>query len=223
MNNILNKIGNYNIKNNLNINKKYPIILGSSSPRRIELLKTITEDYSIIKPLVNEEKILEQFFDNNKNLEFLKKSSLSCCQIAYEKAINIFQDNKNSLIISADTIVVKENKVLGKPKNREDAYNTLVSLLGTFHYIVTAVCIYIDENNYDLFYVVSGVKFADINKLNMKFIEDYVETESPLDKAGSYNIQEVDAYLVESIFGDYLNIVGFPVVEIRRRLYENLS
>ena len=223
MNNIFSKIGIYNINNTLNINREYPIILGSSSPRRIELLKSITRDYKIIKPIVDEEKILENFFNNNTNLEFMEKSSLACCQIAYKKSTNIFRDNKDSLIISADTMVVTENRVLGKPKDEKDAYTTLVSLLGTFHYIITAVCLYINEDNFDLFYVVSGVKFVDSNKLSLKFIEDYVGTKSPLDKAGSYNIQEIDSYLIEGIFGDYLNIVGFPVIEIRRRLYENFS
>ena len=80
MNNIFSKIGIYNINNTLNINREYPIILGSSSPRRIELLKSITRDYKIIKPIVDEEKILENFFNNNTNLEFMEKSSLACCQ-----------------------------------------------------------------------------------------------------------------------------------------------
>ena len=224
MNNPLCEIGVYTIHDTLKLNQKYPVILGSSSPRRIELLKKICKEYTVKKPLVDENKILNDFFKKDNDLNFLKKSSLSCSKIAYEKAKNIHAyNNDDSLIISADTIVVTEDKVLGKPIDEEDSYNTLICLLGGFHYIVTGVCLYIDEDNYSLFYVISGVKFIEYNAFSRKFIEEYVKSKSPLDKAGSYNIQEVDSYLVEGVFGDYLNIVGFPVVEIRRRLYENFN
>ncbi|MDL2310991.1 Maf family protein [Peptostreptococcaceae bacterium OttesenSCG-928-C18] len=223
MNNILNFIGVYNVCNSLKIDKKYPIILGSSSPRRIELLKYIINDFKIIKPIVNENSILKESIYKYKNLNFNKKSFLACSDIALEKAKNIYKNNKDFIIISADTIVVTEDRILGKPKGKKDAYETLISLLGKFHYVATAICIYINECNYDLFYSVTGVKFTEQNHFTVKYIKEYVDSEEPLDKAGSYGLQQVVAYLVDSVHGDYYNTVGFPVVEIRRRLYENFN
>lgn len=223
MNNICNYIGVKNIINKLNINQNMNIILGSSSPRRIELLKEITEDFEIIKPVIDENYILKKSFEKNKNLEFLEDAFLSCSNIAYEKAKSIFEKNKDSIIISADTVVVTENRILGKPKNKDDAYKTLTSLLGDYHYVTTGVCIFIDENNYDLFYSVTAVKFINENKFVLKYLKDYVKSNEPMDKAGSYGIQQIGSTVVELILGDYYNIVGFPIVEIQRRLYENFS
>ncbi|QQK08170.1 nucleoside triphosphate pyrophosphatase [Miniphocaeibacter halophilus] len=223
MNKIFNTIGVFNITNNLKFDKKYPVILGSSSPRRIELLKEITRDFKIIKPNVNEKEILLKSFNDNIKLDFLEDSFISCSEIALAKAKNIYKNNKNSLIISADTIVVTEDKIFGKPKSKEDAFLSLKSFLGKFHYIATSVCLFIDENNYDLFYSVSAVKFVEETKFSLNYIKKYVSSERPMDKAGSYGVQEVGTYLVDSVYGDYYNIVGFPVVEVRRRIYENFS
>lgn len=223
MNDFINNIGVFNITNKLNLNKKYPIILGSSSPRRIELLKEVTKNFKIIKPNVNEKEILLKSFNDNIKLNFLEDSFISCSEIALAKAKNIYENNKDSLIISADTIVVTENEILGKPKNKKDAFLSLKSLLGKLHYVATSVCIFINENNYDLFYSVSAVKFIEETSFSLNYINKYVSSEEPIDKAGSYGIQQVGTYLVDSIHGDYYNIVGFPVVEVRRRINENFS
>ena len=223
MSNFLDLVGINNVQNSLVINKKYPIILGSSSPRRVELLKNVVKDFEVIKPKVDENSILDKSFTKYKDIEFTKKAFLACSDIALAKAQKIYENEKNSIIISADTTVITANKILGKPLNEKDAYETLISLLGKYHYVATAVCIYINNVNYDLFYSVTGVKFADENKHNINYIKEYANSGEPLDKAGSYGIQQVGSYLIESIFGDYFNIVGFPIVEIRRRLYENFN
>lgn len=144
-------------------------------------------------------------------------------KLLWKKQKNIYANNKDSLIISADTIVVTEDKILGKPKDEEDAFLTLKSLLGKLHYIATSVCIFIDENNYDLFYSVSAVKFVEETDYSLKYIKEYVNSKEPMDKAGSYGVQQVGTFLVDSVYGDYYNMVGFPVVEIRRRINENFS
>ncbi|WP_100065241.1 nucleoside triphosphate pyrophosphatase [Miniphocaeibacter massiliensis] len=221
--NDLSIVGVHDVCNSLKLKKNYPIILGSSSPRRIRLLNDITEDFKIIKPIVNEQLVMQNSFNKYKNLDFSKNAFLSCSDIALEKAKNIYTHNKDSLIISADTIVVTNNKILGKPVNYNNAFETLTSLLGKFHYVTTATCIYISENNYDLFYTVTGVKFVEKNILATNYIKKYVASGEPMDKAGSYGIQQVGSYLVEGIFGDYFNIVGFPILEVRRRLYENFN
>lgn len=223
MNNFLNNIGTFNLVNKLNINRNMKIILGSSSPRRIDLLKEITNKFQIEKPIIDEKYILTKSLNENKYLGFLKNSFTSSANIALEKARSINNENNDSLIISADTIVVTDKNVLGKPIDKEDAFSMLKSYLGNFHYVTTGVCLYIDENNYDLFYNVSAVKFIDKSDFAIDYIEKYVQSGGPMDKAGSYGIQELSTTLIEAIFGDYNNIVGFPIVEIRRRLNENFS
>lgn len=223
MNSRFDLIGLTDIVKKLDISSKKDILLGSSSPRRIELLKDIKEVFKIIKPIVDEDKILKKSFDENKELGFLEDSFLSCANIAYAKAKNIYEDNKGPIIISADTIVITEDRILGKPKDKEDAYNTLVSLLGTFHYVTTGVCIFIEDDNYDLFYSVSGVKFVEKNDFILNYLKNYVDSGEPMDKAGSYGAQQIGKTVIEGIYGDFYNIIGFPIVEIRRRLYENFS
>ncbi len=223
INNFLNNIGTFDLVNKLNINKSMKIILGSSSPRRIELIKEITSKFQVEKPIVDEKYILSKSLEKNKYLGFLKNAFTSSANIALEKARSIYKENIQSLIISADTIVVTDRKILGKPEDKEDAFSMLLSYLGNYHYVVTGVCLYIDENNYDLFYNVSAVKFIEKTDFAVDYIEKYVLSGRPIDKAGSYNAQELSTSLVEAVFGDYNNIVGLPVTEIRRRLNENFS
>lgn len=223
MNDILKKIGTFNLVNTLNLNEDIKIILGSSSPRRINLLQDITKNFIIKKPIIDEKFILQKSFNENKYLGFLKNAFTSSANIALEKAKSIYNKNNGSLIISADTIVVTDKEILGKPIDKEDAFSMLKSYLGNFHYVATGVCLYVDENNYDLFYNVSAVKFIDKSDYAIDYIEKYVQSGGPMDKAGSYGVQELSTTLIEAVFGDYNNIVGFPIVEIRRRLNENFS
>ncbi|WP_300410479.1 Maf family protein [Lagierella sp.] len=213
----INNLGTFILRDedNLNFSK---IILGSSSPRRIKLLKEFINDFEIVKPKIDEDSVIEDFFKNHSSGDFLKDSFSSCAKIAYEKSVAVHSKTNSGLIISADTVVVTHDKILGKPDDLRHAYETLRGLLGTIHYICTGVCLMENKNNYKLYYVVSQVEFVKESNFSIDFIKRYIDSKSPLDKAGSYNIQEVDKFLVSSIYGDYYNIVGLPLPELVRSL-----
>lgn len=192
-------------------------ILGSSSPRRIELISKFINDFEIIKPEIDEKSIIENF-SNTLKFDFVKNGFLTTAEVSFQKAIAVYEKKSDGLILSADTVVVTEDKILGKPHDLDDAYNTLLSLLGNLHYVCTAVCLLNNPKDYMLYYVVSGVKFVEESDFVNDFIKEYVNSKSPLDKAGSYNIKEVDKVLIDSIYGDYYNIVGLPITKILRSI-----
>ena len=168
-------------------------ILASASPRRRELLKQIIPDFEVI-PAESEEKV---------NLSLFPEQM--ACALAEHKCDEVFEKNPNATVIGCDTIVVFGQEILGKPKNREDAFNTLKRLSGKTHFVITAVCV---RNKYNkaVDFDKTEVKF---NVLSDDFIKIYVDSGSPLDKAGSYGIQ--DGGLVKEYFGNYTNVVGLPV------------
>lgn len=192
-------------------------ILGSSSPRRVELVSEFIKDFEIIKPEIDEKSIIENFQKNNNN-NFIKNSFLTTSEVALQKAIAVYKKKRDGLILSADTVVITDNSILGKPISLNDAKTTLHSLLGNYHYVCTAVCLLNNLTDYKHFYVVSGVKFVEESNFVNDFIDSYVKSLSPIDKAGSYNIKEVDKVLIDSIYGDYYNIVGLPLVEFLRSI-----
>ena len=187
-----------------NLNK-YDIILASKSPRRLELLKGLDIPFSV--------KVID--------VEETYPSDVFGVEIpAYlaEKKSNAFRDlmEENTLLITADTIVWHEGKVLGKPENKAEATSMLNSLSGRRHQVITGVCISTLRKK-KTFSVISDVSFA---KINAEEIEYYLENYQPYDKAGSYGVQEWIGFIgVESIEGSYFNVMGLPV----QRLYNELK
>ena len=113
------------------------------------------------------------------------------------------------MVISADTIVVLDNTVLGKPKDEIEARKMITSLSGRTHQVITGISlINLDNNKKIIDYVISNVKFKNLSEED---INDYIRTKESLDKAGAYGIQGYGALLVEEIQGDYFNIVGLPI------------
>ena len=180
------------------------IILASGSPRRRALLQELGLDFTIYKPDVDE-KIL-----NHESPENL------CERLSRLKAAAgavVFPD---SIIIAADTIVVIDNKILGKPHNREDAFNMLMTLQGRTHEVLTGLTIC--ENHKILSHVEhTRVKFRQLNESE---IRAYISTGESDDKAGAYAVQGVGSLLVERLEGDYFNVVGLPVCRLGLMLYE---
>lgn len=127
------------------------------------------------------------------------------CSLAESKCDEVFAAHPDSVVIGCDTIVVFGKEILGKPKDAADAAETLKKLSGKTHFVITAVCV---RNKYNKFidFDRTEVKF---NILSAEFIKKYVESGSPLDKAGSYGIQ--DGGIVKEYFGNYTNVVGLPV------------
>ena len=185
------------------------IILASASPRRKEILENVNLKFTVIASDI-EEVILEN--EPPKDLVM---------RLAFEKCMDVAIKNKDDLVICADTIVVLDNKVLGKPKNEEDAYNMIKSLSNKKHQVITGISlINLNSDKKVIDYVVSEVTFKDLSD---ELIRDYISTNESLDKAGAYGIQGYGSLLVESINGDYFNIVGLPISKISNLLKEHFD
>ncbi len=182
------------------------IILASASPRRKEILQNIGLKFDVIKSEID-----ENILENELAHQLVMR-------LALEKGIDIASDNRDSLIISADTVVVYNDIILGKPKDKEDAKKMLKMLSGKTHQVITGIAlISMDTNNKIIDYVTSNVTFKELSDT---YIENYVNTNESLDKAGAYGIQGFGALLVKEIKGDYLNIVGLPVSKLSDLLNE---
>lgn len=134
--------------------------------------------------------------------------------LAESKCDEVFENHGDSTVIGCDTVVVFEGEILGKPKDENDAYATLKRLSGKTHYVVTGVCVR-NKNKRLSGFEKTEVKF---NVLSDDFIKNYVDGGSPLDKAGSYGIQ--DGGIVKEYFGSYTNVVGLPVNLVKKMLEE---
>ncbi len=176
------------------------IILATHSPRRIELMKQITSDFIYMDSNIDESTSLHQ-------------SPLEANQeIAYRKAKKIHDEYPNDIVIGADTIVVLDDKIIGKPIDKTDAYQILFNLNGREHEVITSyVIMYKDviiKNH-----VHSFVLFNEVDK---KDIINYVDTFLPLDKAGAYGVQDNEySHLINKVNGSLNNVIGFPIEEIK--------
>lgn len=181
-------------------------ILASNSPRRKELLKLVVPEYSCIAADI-EENCPDDILPENCP-EFL----------ALKKAEYVAKTHKDSIVIGADTAVFANGEMLGKPADEKGAEKMLAALSGKTHKVITG-CAIVKGEKTKSFSVISEVTFY---KLTENEIKEYVGTKEPLDKAGAYGIQGKGALLVKEIKGDYFNIVGLPVAELKRKLNEYL-
>lgn len=185
------------------------IILASGSPRRKEILENTNLKFSVITSDID-----ERIFENEEPIQLVLR-------LAFEKCMSVAQNNPSDLVIGADTIVVLDNEILGKPKNEEEAFNTLSKLSNREHQVITGMSIVNLGNEKKIVdYAISNVKFK---KLTDQDIKDYISTKECLDKAGSYGIQGYGALLVEEIKGDYFNIVGLPISKLSDILKINFN
>lgn len=174
------------------------IILASASPRRRELMKLITEDFTAVSVDVDET------LPDDFGIGRIEGASEYLARIKAEKAHQMFPAD---VVIGCDTIVVCHDKILGKPKDKEQAREYLRMLSCNVHAVFTGCCIMCREKSI-WFNEGTDVFF---NKLTDEEIEDYISTDEPYDKAGGYGIQGKGALLVNKISGDYFNVVGLPV------------
>lgn len=183
-------------------------ILASASPRRQELLTKIVENFEIVVSNFDEDSI--QF---NGDVENYVKT------LAEGKAKNVASlSNDGSIIIAADTVVVIEGKILGKPKNEDDAYNMLKLLSNKVHRVYSGIAVINTANNIMKSEAVfTEVKFSE---LTHEDIIDYINSKEPLDKAGAYGIQGLGALFVEKINGCYYNVVGLPLNKLNKIIKE---
>lgn len=199
----------------------YDIILASNSKQRKDLLKYIFNEFKIIPAKIDERKLEKDFLDSNFNDNISRFSEL-CEKLSYEKCKYVSKKYNNSLIISADTIVFDNNVIFGKPKNILEARNMLEYLSGKEHIVQTSVTIFF-KNIYHTFSVKSYVTFYDLDSLQKRTIESYINTDLPYDKAGGYGIQDNGNFLIRSTKGDFYNIVGLPISKLHRKIIEITS
>ncbi len=182
------------------------IILASSSPRRIEILKNLGIAFDIVPS--NYEEVLV-----NKLPEDL------VCYLAKNKALEVSSRvDVKSLILAADTMVFVDKKPLGKPHTNDAAYNMLRSLSGRKHEVITGICLLSGKlNKIHIDYEVTNVFFKELSD---EEIWSYIGTGEPLDKAGAYGIQGFGGLFVRRIEGCYFNVVGLPINKLYNGLRE---
>lgn len=182
-----------------------PVFLASKSPRRKKMLEMMGIDFCILSIDMHEEIIETQSPESN-----VKRIATDKCNLALNQI-------ENGIVITADTIVVIDNKIIGKPFDKIDAEKILRILSGRSHYVFTGFSIANKTNNKIITdFAKTKVTFKD---LSTKEINDYIDTGSPMDKAGAYGIQDdFGAVFVEKISGCYYNVIGFPVSKIYQAL-----
>ena len=180
------------------------LILASQSPRRIELLGRIAAHF-MVEPAKGEEAVPTG-----------TPPKETARLLALQKAQEVSKGHPQALVIGSDTVVDLDGIQLGKPKDREHAFQMLQNLSGHSHWVHTGVALVQGER------VESFVSSAQVTfyPLSTQEINDYLDTGEPFDKAGAYGIQGQGALLVESICGDYYTIVGFPLAQVARHLRE---
>ena len=182
------------------------LILASRSPRRAEILKKAKVKFEIkIPPNFKEESSSSDPVEHVLSLSKRKASSVS-------------DQVKGAIILGADTIVVLDKEILGKPQNKEEAFLILKKLSGRTHEVYTGMTLVNEYNgkvisDYDL----TEVKF---NQLENNKIENYIKTGEPMDKAGAYGIQGMGGFLVESIRGSLDNVIGLPTGKLKEMLIQ---
>ena len=206
---------------------KKRIILGSASPRRRELLEQIgisfevrvSDKEEVYHSLIPEEIVKELALSKAENVaDDLREKQEQVKQISFDKKNNVLLD---TIVIGADTIVVSDGSILGKPKDEADAVRMIRSLQGRSHKVYTGVAIldYDDEGKRkSVGHAVETEVF--VNPMSDEEIREYAATGEPLDKAGAYGIQGQFAAYIERIDGDYYNVVGLPVSYVYRQLKE---
>jgi septum formation protein len=187
-----------------NVSEKGPIFLASESPRRIELLQQLGLQFEVVNAPVEEVAL-----PNEPPESYVLR-------IAIEKALSGFNKvaGKAIWVIGGDTVVMLNGRVFGKPKNEVDAFRMLSKLSGQTHEVLSAVAIVFD-----------GEVFSALNKTSVSFkdlseseVMDYIKTEEPFGKAGSYAIQGLGAKFIKHIDGSYSAVMGIPLFELNQLL-----
>lgn len=183
------------------------IILASESPRRREIL--MQTDIVFMTATMNPDETLDSTLPISEAVE----------QIALRKALSVQEKYPNEVIVGADTVVIVDGEVMGKPGDEEDARAMLKRLSGRTHQVMSAVAIIQNERK-EVFHEVTDVTFIELSD---NAIEKYIKTREPYDKAGAYAIQGKGAVFVDRINGDYYNVVGLPVSKLVRRLADYID
>lgn len=184
--------------------RKLLIILASSSPRRIELLRALGLEFKVDPSTIDESQI-----DYSAPRERAVKA-------AYLKACQVAKKYSEGIIIAADTVVSLNDKVFGKPGSEQEARQMLQQLSGRQHQVITAIALRQAGKNYSL--IDAEESRVVMKPLSPEEIEQYLKTTEPMDKAGAYAIQGHGRNLIQSFAGSYCNIVGLPLERLKLAL-----
>jgi septum formation protein len=184
------------------------IILASASPRRRELLSTMGIDFQVKIPQVDEE-----ILNGESPCDF-------CLRVSREKALLIGRENPESLVIAADTIVVIDGKILGKPKYVAQATTFLKTLRARAHDVYTAYTLVCLQKDWIVTRLVKTTVY--FKYMTDKEIAWYVSTCEPMDKAGAYALQGLGAIFIDKIDGSYTNVIGLPLSDLYHDLKEHI-
>lgn len=179
------------------------IILASASPRRKELINLVCENV-LIRPAQCDE-TLPDGIGAKEAVEYLSKIKNHAARQ---------ESSPDEVVISADTVVAIDNKILGKPADKDDARRMISLLSGKTHQVYTGITISCGDK------IITFSEKTDVTffELTPEDIENYISTDEPYDKAGAYAIQGKASLLVQGINGDYFNVVGLPVAQLNRKL-----
>ena len=185
------------------ISENDPLILASESPRRKRLLEQLGLPFHAVPSRVEEN-------------ELIGSPSAKASRLAEKKAKAVHSKSKDSWVLGADTIVVIEERVLGKPRDHDEARSMLSLLRGKEHKVITAFCLLNPAG--DIAEAKAITTLVRIKRLTDDEINAYVSTGEPFGKAGGYAIQGIGAFMVEAISGSYTNVVGLPVCAVIKSL-----
>lgn len=186
------------------MSEKLGLVLASKSPRRAEILKNAGVDFTV------------RVQDADETLPADISPENAVMYLAEIKARAVKRE-KGEIVLGADTVVVLNGKILGKPNSREQAFSMLRALSGKTHSVFTGVCAVSDEKT-EKFFEKTDVTFLEISDSE---INGYIDTGEPFDKAGAYGIQGFASKFVKSINGDYFNVVGLPICKIYEKILRN--
>jgi|SRR5580700_2445913 septum formation protein len=181
------------------------LVLASASPRRQELLRNAAIDF-VVEPA------------NVPEIPRKDETARTYAErLAREKAQAVFRLRPGALVLGADTVVVVDDAIIEKPKDRDDAERMLRMLSGRVHRVITGVCL-VGKGFEDVCSEATNVTFSPLSDDDIRF---YVATGEPMDKAGAYAIQGIASRWIPRIEGDYSNVVGLPVALVCRMLREH--
>lgn len=184
------------------------LVLASESPRRSVILRQAGFDFTVCPSGIDEIYMSAEPVD-------------IAVELAEKKARHVSDLYPEQIVLGADTIVVLDHHILGKPNDRSEAYTTLSLLSGRTHQVYTAICLIQKKRNLS----VNAFACTDVTfrRLKNEEIYSYIDTGSPMDKAGAYGIQDGSAVFIERIHGDFYNVVGLPVTLLYQTLHQHFN
>ena len=180
------------------------IVLASSSKRRQELIKQISNDFIIAPSNIDER-------------EITLPNDLLCQDLSKRKAYDVFKSYPNDIIIACDTIVIYKDKIFNKPKDEHDAFNMLKALSNNKHIVLTGYTIL--SKDIEINKTVKSIVY--FNNLSDDYILSYIKENTCYDKAGAYAIQDEKYHFVKNVEGSINNVIGFPLEEIKKDLIKH--